>query len=104
MKTTLKLIFLSTFLFVLSSCQEKQYLTGLWEGDGVSLTIVKEGDMYYIRCSADYLTTEFLEGEYWGKFEDSEIKTGNNETGNILYLEERDQLFFGGITFNRVNF
>lgn len=104
MKTTLKLIMLFSFFLLCLSCAEKQYLTGIWEGDGASLTVVKEGDMYYIRCKAVYLATEFLEGEYWGKLEDGEIKTGKFDAGNIMYLKERDQLFFGGITFKRVEY
>lgn len=99
MKFTYKILILVSVLLLLSSCKEKQHLTGIWEGDGVTLTIVKEGDMYFIHCENP---SGILNGEYTGKLKDGEINIGNSTIGNIMYSKERDLLFFAGTSLSRL--
>ncbi len=101
MKLTNKIFILICALLLTVSCKEKKHLTGIWEGDGVSLTIVKEGDMYFIHCKNP---NGILSGEYTGKLKDGEINIGNSTIGNIMYSKERDQIFFAGASLNRLKY
>ena len=101
MKFSYKILILVGALLLLSSCKEKHHLTGIWEGDGVSLTIVKEGDMYFIYCKNP---DGILSGEYTGKLKDGEINIGSSTIGNIMYTKERDQLFFAGASLSRLKY
>lgn len=101
MKTLYKILLLIIPLIMISSCSKKTHLTGIWEGDGLSLTIVKEGEIYLIHCKNP---DGILSGDYVGKFEDGEINIGNSTIGNIMYSKESDKLFFAGVYLVRTKY
>ena len=83
------------------ACKDREpELSGEWKSSNRTLSVIKEGDEYFIKIS----NTNYLDGldlKYSGKYQDGIIKIGQSKTGDITYSKERDLLYFNGEEYSR---